>query len=248
MLAIKWRNVGEITLLKSRNFAAYFFTLIMDITTIIGFSAAALLLFQKQSDSVDKLQEQLDQLKEDQKEDIEDVTNKINDIDTSNGDYVKKYVTVTPSLQFSNLNGKNWIGRFSWEFKNNSKDKTFTITGVVSTFTLCGYTCQLFIPGNDDQFMTLSPGKSAVLNSTFQDKKWYNDSNTRKVIKNELKEYKGKNVSGKMIATITVRAQSQIQGTSPVYFTLENVQGDVGLTKGLHYYKKEGENFVNKSL
>lgn len=221
----------------------------MDITTIIGFAAAALLLFRKQSDSVDKLQEQLEQLKQDQQADIEDVNNKINNSNPTTGDYVKQYITVTPSLQFTRVANKNWIGRFTWDFKNNSKDKTFTITGVVSTFTLCGYTCQLFIPGNDDQPVTLGPGKTAKLNSTWQDKRWYDDSKARDVIRKSLRDDIGKSVGGKMTATITVRAQSQIEGLTPVLFSYENVPGEVWLTSGgVHYYDNQGENFLGKSL
>ena len=219
----------------------------MDITTIIGFGAAALLLFQKQNDSVDKLQKQLEQLKEDQQADIEDINNKINENDASKDTYIKKYIKVTPFLQFTRVANTNWIGRFTWEIKNTSSDKTFTITAVKAVFTLCGYTCNLFIPGNDDQPITLAPGKTAKLNSTWQDKKWFNDSKARDVIRKSLRDDIGKSVGDKLTANISMKVQSALSGAGVITASWENVAGDVWLTSGaVHYYDKQGENFLNK--
>ena len=221
----------------------------MDITTIIGFAAAALLLFRKQSDSVDKLQKQLEQLKQDQQADIDDITNKINENNTGNDTYIKKYIKVTPSLQFTRVANKNWIGRFTWDIKNTSSNNTFTITAVQAVFTLCGYTCQLFIPGNDDQIITLTPGNTAKLNSTWQDKRWFDDSKARDVIRESLRKDIGKSVGGKLTATITIRCISQVRGTKSIDAVYENIPGEVWLTRGaVHYYYNQGENFLGNEL
>lgn len=219
----------------------------MDFKTIIGLMAASLLIFKKQEDSLASIKDKLEQLEDDQRTDVEDINNRINNMDSTSDEYVKKYIRITPFLQFTRVANKNWIGRFTWEIKNTSSNKTFTITAVKASFSLCGYACKLFIPGNDDQPVVLYPGQKVRLNSTWQDKRWYDDSHARDVIRESLRKDIGKSVGGKLFANISVKVQSALAGAGVITANWENVAGDVWLTSGaVHYYNNQGENFINR--
>lgn len=218
----------------------------MDVKTIIGLAASGLFLMKKQTST---LENKIKNLENNYKTDVTDLENQIKNTDTSSSDYIKKYIKVTPFLQFTEVSGSLWKGRFTWEIKNTSSDKTFNIVGVKAVFNLCGYTCSLFMPGNRDQFVTLSPGTSVKLNSTWQDKRWFDDSNARSVIRDSLRADIGKSVGGKLKANISMKFQTSLAGGGEPIITWENVPGYVWLTSGaIHYYNKQGENMVDKSL
>lgn len=218
----------------------------MDVKTIIGLAAAGLFLMKKQTST---LEDKIKDLENNYQTDVADLETQIKNTDTSSSDYIKKYIKVTPFLQFTKVSLSRWIGRFTFEIKNTSSDKTFNIVGVKAVFTLCGYACSLFMPGNRDQFVTLSPGTSVKLNSTWQDKIWFDDSNARDVIRDRLRADIGKSVGGKLIANISMKFQPTLAGGGEPIVTWENVPGDVWLTSGgIHYYDNQGENMLGIKL
>ena len=153
----------------------------------------------------------------------------------------ERYLQITPSVTFSEITGNEWTGKVSWKIKNTSSNYTFNITRIKSNIIMNGHT-SLFVAGNKDSIKRIVPGATVTINSTWQDKKWYNsdDVTAKDDLRDILRDQMGTALPIlECDVAVWVRGTGQVEETKYVF---PQLRGYVTLETGAkHYYTNEGE-------
>ena len=142
-----------------------------------------------------------------------------------------------PALEISRANSTGlWTGRYSVTIKNISKNTTVTIVNVRSVISMYSSVVTGWEPANEKIFARLLPGDEVTVSSTWQDKKFFIDSDVMKSVLNKLNTYSsGK---GQLLADVSVAVMSNYGFNNQI--DMINVSGDVTQVS-FHYYANEGE-------
>ena len=211
------------------------------------------------------LADELEKLRNQGVVDYTDIINYIDDKTKRPEDVITSNIQIKPYLDFGELDGDKWSVRMRWELKNNSNTYTYVVTGIKSIVSIMGYTCKFWAPGNDTNFVTLSPGATAEIRSEKDIIMLYDDKSVReKIISNYVPEtWKGNTsiINSSHIATdykegleaaTYLRVQS-VYGSSTVV-SYGNIAGQIRkLYKkngwaAVYFNNKEGRNMIGEDL
>ena len=205
-------------------------------TTLVILGGAFLALYYFGKKKINDLQAQLDQNKIDDKQREDDLAKVEDRIDNPlpDGD-----IWINPYVLFSNMVGKYWGGRLTWEIYNKTSNTPYTITGIMSNLRLNGHTCN-FLPANRDMFpYKLQGGKRYDAHCTMNGYVWLDSSSKREDVKNAVSPKKSeghKIVECDIVLEITNSATGQ-----KFYKTFRGCKGDAIWTGGTDY-KRYGAN------
>lgn len=147
---------------KSSNFA-----LAMNIGKIISIIGAVLAV--KNLLQAENLREDLKNQQTQQQNidiDVEDIKA------TIYGGQIERDLSLSYQLELGSIADTLWNGRFTWIIKNKSQNVGYYIQDLCSTFSIAGYPCDLWVPGERSRIF-IAPGKTITIESTWQDKRWY---------------------------------------------------------------------------
>ncbi len=202
----------------------------MNVTTILGLGLIGYFFYTK----LGRLEKSLQQQKEDFDEYLDDQA-------AESVAPAKKYLKITPEITFSEITGNEWTGIVRWKIENTSSNTTFNITRIKSNLIIDGH-ISLFVPGNKDSIIRIAPRTTKTICSTWQDKKWFNSSDTQ--AKDDIRELLRDNIGTNvpcLEADVVVwcRGVGQVEETRYVF---EQCHGTVYLTKGAkNYWSNQGE-------
>ena len=202
----------------------------MDATTLIGLGLIAYFAYSRVKAAEDKLAKY-----------EQDFNDYVESQETESTPPAERYLKITPEVTFSEITGNEWTGKVMWHIKNTSQNFTFNITRIKSNIIMNGHT-SLLVAGNKDSIRRLVPGAETTINCTWQDKKWYNSSDTeaKDNLRDILREQMGTPAPIlECDVVVWCRGVAQVE---EVRYDFPQLTGNVTLEKGAkHYYTNDGE-------